>query len=143
MERAEVDRQQNVGSGVAYDDVAARLGTLVCLRKARSVQGLIACTRCAFPREASAVPQYLGHLLLVTSSYLGDDFVLPTAVPFPDGVGDGLVCRRASHCRSRYVLQMHALCICTHWLLGSLVSVQFELDSNRQSDMRSLPVMPL
>ena len=60
----------------------------------------------------------------------------PTVAPFPDGVRDGLVCRIASHCRSQYVkLQMHALGISTHWLLWSLVSVQFELDGNMHSDV--------
>ena len=65
---------------MSYDG-AARLGTPVCLHKTHIVQGLIACTRCAF-----------------------------------------------------------ALGICTHWLLGSLVSVQFELSVNSYSDMRSQPV---
>ena len=55
VERAEVDRRQSVGSAVEYDDAAARRGTPVCLRKAQSVQRLIACTRCAFSREANAI----------------------------------------------------------------------------------------
>ena len=67
----------------------------------------------------------------------------PTTTPFPDGVGDGLVCRIASHYRSQCMkLHMHALGICTHWLLWSLVSVQFELDGNMHSDMLSQPVTP-
>ena len=65
----------------------------------------------------------------------------PTATPFPDGVGDGLVGRIALHCRRQCMkLQMHALDICTHWLLRGLVSVQFDLDGNMHSNMRSQPV---
>ena len=67
----------------------------------------------------------------------------PAAAPIPDGVGDGLVFRIASHCRSKCLkLQMHALGICTHWLLWSLVSVQFELDGNVHYDKRSQTVTP-
>ena len=55
MERAEVDRRQSVGSGVACDVAAARRGTPVCLRKSHSGQGLIACTICAFSREDNAI----------------------------------------------------------------------------------------
>ena len=82
------------------------------LRKAHIVEGLILCTLCAFSREANAIASVTRTSVVLVGS--GGRFVPPTAAPFPDGVGDGLVCRLASHCRSQCVklqMRLHTLVV--------------------------------
>ena len=70
------------------------------LHKAHSVQGLVACTLCAFPREANTIASV--SRTSIVDHLVGSEgrFVPPAAAAFPDGVGascEAICCCRDSH----------------------------------------------